>query len=655
MNKIMTYRKEIDGLRAIAVVPVILFHAGFELFSGGYVGVDIFFVISGFLITTILMKELDHGTFSVKAFYERRVRRLLPALFVVMLFTAIAGWKILVPSDFLDFCESIIAVVFCGSNFLFWTESSYWDTASELKPLLHTWSLAVEEQYYILFPPFLYVFYRWSKKATFGMILGGLALSLLGAEVLVHFRPSAGFFLLPSRGWEMLIGSVAAYLLAQEGLVQKIQNDIRKREILSIVGMAMILSAIFGYDSFTPNPSFMMLLPTLGTFLIILFCSKDTVVGKVLSLKPLVVIGLISYSAYLWHQPIFSYTRYVAFPEQSKWLFGALSVGVMPLAYLTWKYVENPFRNKERFSAKFIFSAAAICSALFLAFGFAGYATKGFAARGNYQALLIRDYEPDKLVLQKESWEALRTRSNDADYKVAGNPYDQELWYDLQDSRPKLLLVGNSHCKDLYNVLSHSKTTQAKVEIARFGVEIHDALKVTTGLLEAPNYQNADYVMICSRYNREDSGVLESVVKRFLSDGKKVAVVRNIYEFETFGNSTLADKIFQSYAKKLSAGEVDAEEVVDAINEEHYKQIKKRKLDPSVLKSQVVIDSLAASYNVTVLDRMDYAIDVENQSYRVINEEFQKYNFDGTHHSVAGARYYGGEIDKIKWLNEVLK
>ena len=160
----MNYRREIDGLRALAVLPVILFHAGFETFSGGFVGVDVFFVISGYLITTIILAELEQGRFSIVNFYERRARRILPALFLVMLVCIPFAWIWLLPSDMKDFSQSLIAVAIFASNILFWRESGYFDTAAELKPLLHTWSLAVEEQYYVLFPLFLMLFWKLGKR-----------------------------------------------------------------------------------------------------------------------------------------------------------------------------------------------------------------------------------------------------------------------------------------------------------------------------------------------------------------------------------------------------------------------------------------------------------------------------------------------------------
>lgn len=217
----MKYRPEIDGLRAVAVIPVIFFHAGVSAFNGGFVGVDVFFVISGYLITTIILSEMEQGTFSLINFYERRARRILPALFLVILVSLPFAWLWLIPSDMRDFSQSLVAVSTFSSNILFWRESGYWDAASEMKPLLHTWSLAVEEQYYVLFPLFLMLVWRFRKRwilASFMLVAG---ISLATAQWGAYHQPSATFYLLLTRGWEPAIGAgIAFYFLYRKQAIQ---------------------------------------------------------------------------------------------------------------------------------------------------------------------------------------------------------------------------------------------------------------------------------------------------------------------------------------------------------------------------------------------------------------------------------------------------
>jgi peptidoglycan/LPS O-acetylase OafA/YrhL len=371
----MDYRREIDGLRAVAVLPVILFHAGFETFSGGFVGVDVFFVISGYLITTIILAELEQGKFSIVNFYERRARRILPALFLVMFVCIPFAWLWLLPSDTKDFSQSLVAVTVFASNILFWRSSGYFDTAAELKPLLHTWSLAVEEQYYVLFPLFLMLFWKLGKRwilVTLGLVfVASLALAQWGA----YANPIAAFFLLPTRGWELLIGAFAAFYLSKAN-----RKDFGKglSEFGGWLGLVLILYSVFAYSKTTPFPGFYALVPTLGTVLIILFGSKHTTVGKLVGNKIFVGIGLISYSAYLWHQPLFAFARHSSLSEPSDYIFLFLSLLTLILAYGSWKFVETPLRSKLILDRSKFFLFSILGAIVFSIIGFIGHKLNGF-------------------------------------------------------------------------------------------------------------------------------------------------------------------------------------------------------------------------------------------------------------------------------------
>ena len=358
----MKYRREIDGLRAVAVLPVIFFHAGISIFSGGYVGVDVFFVISGYLITTILINELEAGDFSILRFYERRARRILPALFVVMAPCALWAWIWMSPALFRDFCQSVIAVIFFGSNILFWREAGYFDSAAELKPLLHTWSLAVEEQYYLLFPLFLMLLPRFGRQKLFWSVIGIALISLLLSEWASRHAPEANFYLLPTRGWELLAGSICAFLT--------VGRSVRPNNLLGLTGLALIVFSVFYYDSATPFPSLYALVPVGGTVLIVLFAQRETWAARILSTAPLVGVGVISYSAYLWHQPLFAFARLQSPHEPSHALMMFLAVITLGLAYLTWRFVEQPFRKRPTpvlASQRSVFAASALAGGSFVA------------------------------------------------------------------------------------------------------------------------------------------------------------------------------------------------------------------------------------------------------------------------------------------------
>lgn len=424
------YRSEIDGLRAIAVVPVILFHGGFEVFSGGFIGVDVFFVISGYLITGILIAELETGGFSIVRFYERRARRILPALFLVMLACVPFAWAWMLPSQFMDFSRSLMAVVFFVSNVLFWRESGYFAASAELKPLLHTWSLAVEEQFYLLFPLFLAVMWRIGRKhlpTTIAVLaVGSLALSEWGWRT----DPTANFYLAPTRAWELLTGSLCALWLRGR---QPAENG-----VVSAAGLGMIVASIFSFDDNTPMPSLQALLPVGGAAMIILFGGSETRVARLLSSRPLVGIGLISYSAYLWHQPLFAFAR-LRFPESVRHpLMLTLAAVTLVLAYLTWRHIEQPFRKGSpylRLTPRGVFNASAAGGIVLAFIGLAGYGLNGNVFR--------YDGKTNSLFAHVHDWELYtwqnKNRLNLVEFRDA--------------SKPNILVIGDSNSGDLLNAL----------------------------------------------------------------------------------------------------------------------------------------------------------------------------------------------------------
>ena len=389
----MKYRAEIDGLRALAVLPVILFHAGFEWFSGGFVGVDVFFVISGYLITTIIISEMAEGKFSIVNFYERRARRILPALFFVMAACLPFAWLWLTPTDLKDFGQSLVAVSTFSSNILFWLESGYFDTAAELKPLLHTWSLAVEEQYYILFPIFLMLTWRLGIKWVLVFLSVVFLLSLGIAQWSAYKSPSTAFFLLPTRGWELLIGVFAAFYLKYNPHLKSHTLN----QALSLFGFGMIVYSIIAFDETTPFPSLYALIPTIGTGLLILCAVPKTYVHKLLSLRFIVGIGLISYSAYLWHQPLLAFTRHRLLGEVSELILIALCLISLVFAWFSWKFVEAPFRNKKTFTRNKIFFFSMACIIIFSSLGLSMHLKNGYGDRVNFTEELANSFERPSL------------------------------------------------------------------------------------------------------------------------------------------------------------------------------------------------------------------------------------------------------------------
>lgn len=425
----MKYRPEIDGLRALAVVPVILFHAGFSAFSGGYVGVDVFFVISGYLITTILIEDLQGGRFSIMHFYERRARRILPPLFFVMMCSLPFAWLWMFPEQLAAFARSLVAVSIYASNILFYAESGYFDAAVEEKPLIHTWSLAVEEQYYLVFPIVLLFLWRFGRLRVFWTIAAAAAASLLLSDWGSRNAPSANFYLAPSRAWELLAGSMTAFILQA--------RDVRKNDLLAALGLAAIVFPIFAYNETTPFPGIYALVPVTGVVLVILFAESRTFVARILASPALVGIGLISYSAYLWHQPLFAFARIRSIHQPGDILMAALCVASFALAWFSWKFVEQPFRkSRNPFFARrsTVLAAGTAGLAIFAAIGLVGNAMHGFEAR----------FGPDVLATLNSRHDKVRSHCNYKDGEIAKFPKSRCI-DSVSPGDPTVMLLGDSH------------------------------------------------------------------------------------------------------------------------------------------------------------------------------------------------------------------
>ena len=366
------YRPEIDGLRAIAVGAVILYHArvsilGYQPFQGGFIGVDIFFVISGYLITSIILKELiTTGSFSFKYFYERRIRRILPALLFVMLVSLPFAWMYLIPSSFIDFSKSILYSLGFSSNFYFhYSGQQYGADNGLFKPFLHTWSLSVEEQYYILFPVILLIIFKFFKKYLIHLLILGLILSLVLADWGSRNHPSFNFYVLPTRAWELLAGSILAYFEIIHGRTNQYKI---LTAIMPAVGLILIVHSVLFFKDEMFHPSFFTISPILGVCFIIWFSHKNEFVTKILSTKLFVGIGLISYSLYLWHYPIFAFIRVADLSDQDNSFFNFLILTtILFLSIISYYFIEQPFRNnKKSFKVSFVIILISVFILIFL-------------------------------------------------------------------------------------------------------------------------------------------------------------------------------------------------------------------------------------------------------------------------------------------------
>ena len=464
----MKYRREIDGLRAVAVGTVILFHAGVPGFNAGFLGVDIFFVISGYLISTILLDEVSADRFSLATFYERRARRILPALFVMMAAVTVASFAVLMPEDLTRFARSVAAVPLFGSNILFWRESGYFAPSNELKPLLHTWSLAVEEQFYLLFPLMLLLLRRFSRTTAlrcFALLFG---VSLAAADWGSIHKPTPSFFLLPTRFWEPLAGVFVAYAV-RAGWRERLPARIAAT--LSVAGAALIVVSVVLFDSTTPTPGRATLLPVLGTMLYLAWGRPTDPAGRLLSSRAMVGVGLVSYSAYLWHQPLFAFGRYLQGGELGEAQQVAAIALTFALAYASWRWVEQPFRDK-RFARPQIFRWSLGGSLLFVAVGAAT------AASGGLEQRFVDGLSPTDRALYTSMKENTGERADrpptlksDCQF-LAPMPDDRfRTRFDACAKRlgPALLVVGDSHGIQLFAALAQAAPDRFVVALAQGG------------------------------------------------------------------------------------------------------------------------------------------------------------------------------------------
>ncbi len=479
------YRKEIDGLRALAVVPVILFHAGFQLFSGGYIGVDIFFVISGFLITSILLDEHQHKTFSLAAFYERRARRILPALILVLACCLPFAYVILSPLDLRAFAKSLLGANIFLANVVSYQQTDYFDAASEIKPLLHLWSLSIEEQYYLVLPLLLSFLVKRGSISVFATLLMLSIASLTYSEHVLYINERASFFFTTSRAWELLLGSMAAAMVHYNIVSLKPSDQTRlmiSRQFLSSLGLVMVVAPIFTYSKDTPFPGLSAVIPSLGTALILLFALERTWAQSILSFKPLVGIGLISYSAYLWHQPVLAFVRYRSLDSLSTSTLLALVALVMVLAYLSWRFVERPFRNKQQFSRKQIWIFAIGATLVLSVLSVYVYKSNGLPKRfdGKYaEAFYPHEFKEDNFC---------KFKPLDGSENLLGCDFGDP------NGKQTVFLVGDSHASALLGGLHESFQRKA---IKGVRVQVRKCAHQIPGMISAS--VNAERIAIAEK------------------------------------------------------------------------------------------------------------------------------------------------------------
>ena len=444
----ISYRPEIDGLRAIAVLSVIFFHTNksignFILFSGGFLGVDIFFVISGYLITSIILNEINITTnFSFKSFYQRRARRILPALLFVIFFSIFFAYLFLLPSDFNDYTKSIFYSLFFTSNYFFYFTGELYDaTPSLLKPFLHTWSLSVEEQFYLIYPVIFYFSFKYFKNFLNKILFSLIFISIFAMVVYFYTNQSLAFFNFLTRFWELLIGALIAN---NQSKISSLNLSILKKNIISFFGLILIIYPVLFFNKNISYGYIYTFVSIAGVSLIISFHDKEILINKILTNKILVFLGLISYSLYLWHYPIFAFGRITEF-------FGdGVSKKLIFLTFIfslfTYYLIEKPFRNFNFISVKkflFLIFISYFILLLCIFFSLSGKITP----------------------IRNESLKLLNTGDNTSNLSVCKNSNLNKEGHCVFNERYKktIILIGDSHMQTLeHSLLDFSNKNKFK-------------------------------------------------------------------------------------------------------------------------------------------------------------------------------------------------
>lgn len=469
------YRPEIDGLRAVAVSLVILFHADVPGFSGGYIGVDIFFVISGFLITSIIARQIREDGFSYWTFMERRIRRILPALMVVMLSCIPFAWGLMLPDQLENFGQSLFATSLSANNILLWLTSGYWDLAAEFKPLLHTWSLGVEEQFYIIYPVLMLVAMKLSLRHTIAIFLVLAFFSFLLMVSALNTDPAGAFYLLHYRAWQLLIGGLGALFVLLSGT--------RLPTGLDLLGVVLILAVIVGNAFFRFSMTLTIFVATIGALLFLVSSRGSGPASRLLSSRMFVSVGLLSYSLYLWHQPAFALLRISRFDHTGPLYFVAVVPLVVLLAWATWNYIEKPFRNSVQVPRFFLFVCVGGGLVTITSVGLVLHVGNGFPIR--MAGIDAQNFHGGTIAYNE------RVRSLPADLPEVSN------------DKPSLLVVGNSFARDFVNVLIEAGFKDKSVVLYREDMHLcpdrwNDEQAELTAAIDALVFASGRYDASCA-------------------------------------------------------------------------------------------------------------------------------------------------------------
>jgi len=642
------YRPEIDGLRAISVIAVILYHLEIftnntNLFKGGFVGVDIFFVISGFLITSIIYKEIIlTNNISILKFYERRVRRIAPVLLTVSATYLLLSYIYSLPTPFWKAAESILASTFFLANFYFFHENiGYGENYSNLLPFLHTWSLSIEEQFYIIFPIIFYCLNKYLKKYVIHILIIALIFSLiandLGRKTHIVEINTLSFYMFPTRAWEILSGCVLAIL---EIKVKKKKLYLPK--IVPLISFLIILYSIFFFTFDETKPVPHLILPVIATLGIIWYSRKNELITKLLSTQFLVKIGLISFSLYLWHYSIFAIFRQTDINSiyfTSPLYKILLLILTFLLSFASYKFIEKPFRNKNIISNNLLVKFLSLSIAFTVIFSIAAINQKGFKNRFIEFYNKYEHFEIDNRYLKQQFVKPLKSF-----YSKSAKTFS-----DLDNK--KILFVGNSHAVGYFNSFNLNKKLFKNYEFSLLRISLNDLKKYKEKLNE---FKKSEYVIIGTRYDfklieNNSSEKLENFVDEWDSfiklNNKKLIVFLNKPEFpsNSSNNYTVLD---QKIYEKIKNKNINLDKFKETISKKYYDLQQKEVINFNNKLKKILIQR-----KIKYLDPFDYSCNNYNKSCDVLTNNNHKIYWDYAHYTIDGAKFFGEKISKSNWFD----
>jgi len=633
MNNII-FRDDILGLRAFAIVPIIFFHFDYAFFKGGFIGVDIFFVISGYLITSIIYTNINNFNFIV--FIERRARRIVPLLLVVIIFTIPISYFFMLPKNLFDFGQSVFFSPIFLSNFLFWFEEGYWELTSQMKPLLHTWSLSVEWQFYILFP---FIFLLKKKEYIILSFFIFWVISLLVAvnqenELLTITTDkilSIGNFYLPfSRFWEFLTGGLIFFFEKDIKFKKNIYNN-----TLCLLGVLLVLWSIYYLDESLIYPNLFSLMPVIGISLIIIYIQKSSLIYNLITTKIIKHIGEISYSLYLWHFPLIVFEKYLTNLNPNIFNDITTLLIVYLLSLISFRYVEKPFFKDKILTSKSFFI---LFGSLLTIICLVGYLITQSGA---------------KTSLLNKKIENIKKKKDLYDFYFIKRAYEKPLPTEYQNDliNKKVLIIGDSHGRDLARIFIEYNniklTRKEKLDFDFVFLEINDLRIILDDFSLEKRIKDSDIVILSRQFTSENNQIKNiNFFNNYLQEkNKRFILVGSAPEFYTAEDDLLLTFVLQNEENIQALEDRD----ITKINRYFYNNLK-----TYILNTNKHLKKTSNDSDFTFIDRFDFTCELNKKLCFGLDNKGEKNFIDYSHFSKAGIMFFAKKIYELDWVNKNL-